>query len=98
MNHVDRAPGVRLVTDRPVKPVPVSPELAALEDQLDPSLVALRGRLFAGLGVQLLWSPLNDRTYVTLVEGDREPVTFEVPKESANDAFEHPYVYDPRPR
>lgn len=99
--NTDRAPGVHLVTDavgRRVADVPpVSPGLLiepfdfeAAEDPRD--LIALRGRITAGLGVQLLVDLLSRQTFITLAL-DGETETFEVPPSAANDAFEHPFAY-----
>ncbi len=99
--NTDRAPGVHLVTDavgRRVAVPPVSPEHDG--DHLDfetdvPELVtvALKGRLTAGLGVQLLAEPVKDgRTFITLAL-DGETETFEVPADRALDAFDHPFCY-----
>ena len=55
-------------------------------------IVALCGRLYAGLGVQLLWNRETGDTFVTVtLAGENE--TFEVPRDRAFDAFEHPYAY-----
>lgn len=56
-------------------------------------IVALCGRITAGLGVQLLVEPRKDgRAFLTLaLDGKTE--TVEVPADRALDAFRHPYVY-----
>lgn len=101
MNRVDRAPGVRLITDHPGVRPPVSLEHAAREAEADALLEAARpehdvvcllSRLTAGLGVQALWSPSRSETYITVtLNGETE--TFEVPSDSLLDAFEHPYAF-----
>jgi hypothetical protein len=92
------------VTDPPGGYPPVSPRedeseallAAALEGVIhgveDYPVVALQGRITAGLGVQLLWSPLDGQTYLTCtLNGECD--TFAVPPEQALDAFAHPYSY-----
>jgi hypothetical protein len=100
MNRVDRADGVRLVTDSPHVRPPVSPEhdrereIDALLEAAKPErdVVCLLSRLTAGLGVQALWSPTDGTTWITVVlNGATE--TFEVPGENLAEAFEHPYVF-----
>lgn len=99
--NTDRAAGVRLVTDIPFQAVGAATydgdtdslepfDFDAYEDPRD--LVALHGRITAGLGVQLLFDRLSGETFVTVtLNGETE--TFPVPGEHANDAFEHPYCY-----
>ncbi|MDH4104395.1 MAG: hypothetical protein OEV29_13605 [Thermoleophilia bacterium] len=55
-------------------------------------IVALLGRCYSGLGVQLLWNRETGCTFVTLTLG-RNTETFEVPRDRARDAFEHPFAY-----
>jgi len=98
--YTDRAPGVHLVTDpvgRVTNVPPVSPgqpiepfDFDAAEDPRD--LVALKGRITAGLGVQLIVDLLTSETFITLAL-DGETETFEVPADKALDAFEHPFAY-----
>lgn len=98
--NTDRVAGVRLITDPPVSPrvvTSVAPD--ANVDHLDfetdvPALelVALKGRITAGLGVQLLADVAQGRTFITLAL-DGETETFEVPAASALDAFDHPFCY-----
>ncbi len=95
----DRAPGVQLVTDpygRRVAFGPPAPPVAPFDfgeaRPERPGLVALKGRINAGLAVQLLADTDTGETFITLVlNGSTE--TFPVPPEHALDAFEHPFVY-----
>jgi len=99
--NTDRAPGVHLVTDSvgrvahtlpPVSPgEPIEPfDFEAAEDPRE--LVALKGRITAGLGVQLLVDLRTSETFITLAL-DGETETFDVPSDRALDAFEHPFAY-----
>jgi len=96
MNRVDRAPGVRLVTDHPgtlIAPPPPPPVDVALEDgDLVPEgLKVWAGRITAGLAVQGLVAP-DGSTFVTCVlNGQCE--TLEIAPEKALDAFLHPFAY-----
>lgn len=96
-SDIDRVPGVQLVTDHPAFP-PVSPgnepaDMTELEVALQRTdMVALCGRVYSGLGVQLLWSPVTGETFVTVTLGG-ETETFEVPRDRAMDAYEHPFAY-----
>jgi hypothetical protein len=98
MNRVDRAPGVRLVTDSPHTRVapPEPPSIEPFDFDRDddrPDLVALCGRRNAGLSVQLLTNRGDEpRAWITLdVNGQTE--TFEVEPRDALDAYHHPYAY-----
>lgn len=56
-------------------------------------IVAVRGRVTAGLGVQLLIEPWDaGRAWITVDVAGRTQ-TFEVPPGDANEAFDHPYAY-----
>ena len=96
--NTDRAPGVTLVTDPvgglpPVSPgQPIEPfDFDSFEPER-PGLVALKGRINAGLGVQLLADLATGETFITLaLNGETE--TFPVDPERALDAFEHPFCY-----
>ena len=77
-------PGIALPPVSPAEPVEV---VDARED-----IVALHGRCYAGLGVQLLWNRATGQTFITLTKGERIE-TFEVPRDKALDAFVHPYLY-----
>jgi hypothetical protein len=48
------------------------------------------GRYQTGLAVQLLYRPSTDETYVTVVDGENEPITREFPQSVALDAYHHP--------
>jgi len=97
MRSPDRVPGVQLVTDHPafppVSPGEVVPDMAGFEVAAHRTdIMALCGRMYAGLGVQLLWSPITGETFCTVtLAGETE--TFPVPRDRALDAFEHPYAY-----
>lgn len=56
-------------------------------------LVALHGRLYGGLAVQLLWRRSTNETYITVALGNETPYTFPVDGKDALDAFYHPYAY-----
>ncbi len=99
--NTDRAPGVHLVTDpvgrRVASVPPVSPgqpiepfDFDAAEDPRE--LVALKGRITAGLGVQLLVDLLTSECFITLAL-DGETETLPVPAEKALDAFDQPFCY-----
>lgn len=99
MNRVDRTPGVRLVTDHPAaftertdltSEPPVFPSVEDDRDERD--LVALAGRLNAGIAVQLLLDRTTLQTFVTtVVNGDA--LTVEVEGTEAWDAYSHPGAY-----
>lgn len=57
-----------------------------------PDLVALKGRMTAGIAVQLLWARDTGETFVSVTVGPKSQ-TFTVPAEDALDAFDHPFVY-----
>lgn len=98
--NTDRIAGVRLITDPPARYVVTSD--ATIDNSVDHldfetdvpalELVALKGRITAGLGVQLLADVAHGRTFITLAL-DGETETFEVPAEHALDAFDHPFCY-----
>ena len=98
--NIDRAAGVRLVTD-PVGGVatsvaPVDNVVEHLDFETDVpeiQVVALCGRQNSGLSVQLLTTVGADvRAWITLdVNGQTE--TFEVEPSTALDAYQHPYAY-----
>lgn len=96
--NTDRAPGVRLVTDRtivpPVSPgLPSEPDFPVIEDDHDArDLVALSGRLNAGIAVQLLLDRTTLQTFVTTVV-DGDCLTVEVEGTEAWDAYSHPGAY-----
>jgi hypothetical protein len=98
--NTDRAPGVRLVTDPPggvATSVAPDGNVEHLDFETDvPTLdiIALAGRITAGLGVQLLITAgaENRRAFITLcLDGETE--TFEVAPEHAMDAYRHPFCY-----
>lgn len=67
--------------------------IVAPADTERPELVAVAGRITAGLAVQLLVEPKRDgRAWLTLgLNGKTE--TIEVPAGQALDAYLHPYCY-----
>jgi hypothetical protein len=95
MNRVDRAPGVRLITDHPGIPgAPPSPppDVALDDDDFVPEgLKVWAGRLTGGLAVQGLVAA-DGSTFVTCVlNGVCE--TLEIAPEKALDAYLHPFAY-----
>ena len=95
MNRVDRTPGVRLVTDHPsahVTPPAPPVELPDTFDGDSRELVALAGRLNAGVGVQLLLDRASGDTFVTTVVAGN-CLTFEVEHEECWDVYQHPGAY-----
>lgn len=101
--YTDRAPGVRLVTDPPIKRLvdarlaEVPPEQPPVwppvdEGREDRDLVALDGRVNAGVAVQLLLDRTTGETFVTtVVAGDC--LTVAVEPELALDTYRHPGAY-----
>jgi hypothetical protein len=91
MNRVDRAPGVRLVTDYPGVYEHDEDRVESLPEWPVPGKVeCLLSRLTAGLGVQALVA--DGEAYITVtLNGATE--TFPVPPNSLLDAFEHPFAY-----
>ncbi len=68
-------------------------ERPAIEREIDaPDVVALKGRMTAGIAVQLLWARDTGATFVSVTVADRSQ-TFEVAPADALDAFAHPFVY-----
>ena len=62
-------------------------------------LVELDFRSSGEIEVSLFWEPAVGKVLVQVVDWQRdEAFTVEVPPESARDAFEHPYAYNPRDR
>lgn len=95
MNRVDRSPGVRLVTDHPnASAAPPAPpvELPDTFDGDSRELVVVRGRLSAGIAVQLLLDTLTGELFVTTVVAGN-CLTVEVERENANEYFEHPGAF-----
>lgn len=99
--NTDRAPGVQLVTDpygRKVafgspKAAPPSHTFDFLpDDGSERDLIALAGRLNAGVAVQLLLDRTTRQTFVTTVVAG-ECLTVEVEGTEAWDAYEHPGYY-----
>jgi hypothetical protein len=67
--------------------------IVAVQDDR-PELIALAGRITAGLSVQLLITPGGEdrRAFISLaLDGQHE--TYEVAPEHAMDAFRHPFCY-----
>jgi len=98
MNRVDRSEaftrsGRSIVGDRAfAAPPPPPPPVDLNDDDFVPAgLRAWAGRSTNGIHVQGLVDA-DGQTYITVVFG-RETVTFEVDREHALDAFEHPFAY-----
>ena len=78
-----------LDTSEPVRRLEAATSVAPPAD-----VIALAGRITAGLAVQLLITPggQDRRAFITLVL-DGETETFEVGPEHAMDAYRHPFCY-----
>lgn len=105
MNRVDRSDdfirsGARLVTDPPIQrlvekrlaEIPPDPPIELFEDEPERELVALAGRLNAGVAVQLLLDRRTGETFVTTVVAG-ECLTVPVEPELALDTYRHPGAY-----
>ena len=98
--YTDRGPnGPRLVTDPPIQRLvekrlaEIPPELPSIEDGgEDRDLVALAGRLNAGVAVQLLLDRSTGETFVTTVVAG-QCLTVPVEPEHALDTYRHPGAY-----
>lgn len=92
--NIDRAPGVRLITDHPSMwaAAPAAPEAEQLPELTPPEGLAVwAARTANGLHVQGLVDSAGC-TYVTCVlAGQYE--TIEFPPEVVVDAFEHPFAH-----
>lgn len=93
--NTDRAPGVRLITDRPLAaPAPVIDTRVEAESIVfrPETLVALMGRVNSGFYVQLIADTATGETWLTCsINGETD--TFPIPSDKALDAFEHPFAY-----
>jgi hypothetical protein len=96
-SNIDRVAGVQLVTDpigrsiaTPSTPEPPLPTIA--DDREDRDLIALAGRLNAGVAVQLLLDRKTGETFVTTVVAGNA-LTVEVEGEVAWDTYLHPGFY-----
>lgn len=90
----ERRRGLEL-TEQQIESLPEIPEpgtTVKLDEAPARLLVALQGRVTAGLGVQLLWDPRCGDTFITVaLNGETE--TFQVDPEDAGQAFIHPYAF-----
>jgi len=93
-SNIDRVAGVQLVTDYPVRtPAPPEPPLPSIpDDREDRDLVAVDGRLNAGVAVQLLLDRGTGEMFVTTVVNG-SCLTVPVEREHAYDTYEHPGAY-----
>jgi hypothetical protein len=98
MNRVDRSEaytrsGMTIIGDRAGAPAPPAPPEVALDDDafVPKGLRAWAGRTSNGFYVQGLVDD-EGTTYISAGVGGQHQ-TFEVPRDKAHDAFEHPYAY-----
>ena len=98
MNRVDRSDaytrsGMSIIGDRPGEHrAPPPPPVDVSDDDFVPEgLVAWAGRVSNGFYVQGLVAA-DGSTFISCgIRGEHQ--TFEVPRDKARDAFDHPYVY-----
>lgn len=67
--------------------------IAASEPEDRPELIALAGRVTAGLSVQLLVTPGPDPDAFVTVATNGRTETFQIDPRDALAAYRHPYVY-----
>ena len=97
MNRVDRSrayieSGMSVIGDRPGEARPPAPSVDVDDSAFVPAgLKAWAGRFTNGIAVQGLVDD-EGQTYISVVFG-RQAVTFEVPRDRAVDAFDHPFSY-----
>lgn len=102
MNHPDRAPGVRLVTDYPrderaLAQIRGLPEVEVVEETSPvEQSVALMERSCGGWAVELRLTPEGIPAILVRPGFDATPIVALVPPDKALDAFDHPFCYLPR--
>lgn len=104
MNHIDRGPGVRLVTDRPVAERVA--DYASDSDRIRADLEALAATLpkptlllereHSGLVVEVIWYAETGEMKLHVEDGISDVYDVDIAPERALDAFNHPFCYLPR--